>query len=188
MAKRVVLGIMQNNLLDKTKSYLIGYMEYGDGSKWREKVAEELEPLGVTCFDPYKKPFESEIKEDAETQAYLKEQRASNLGYVHDHMKEVIAFDLAMVDRSDFIICVINPKIPTYGTTHEIVVANQAKKPIFVAVEGGVKETPLWLAGLIKPSYFYNSIEEIIDKLKKINSNEIQVNSDRWRFFRPEFR
>ena len=188
MAKRVVLGIMQNNLLDKTKSYLIGYMEYGDGSKWREKVAEELAPLGVTCFDPYKKPFESEIKEDAETQAYLKEQRASNLGYVHDHMKEVIAFDLAMVDRSDFIICVINPKIPTYGTTHEIVVANQAKKPIFIAVEGGVKETPLWLAGLIKPSYFYNSIEEIIDKLKKINSNEIQVNSDRWRFFRPEFR
>jgi hypothetical protein len=179
---------MQNNLLDKTKSYLIGYMEYGDGSKWREMVAKELSPLGVTCFDPYKKPFESQIKEDPETQAYLKSQRESNLKEVHDHMKEVIAFDLAMVDRSDFIICVINPKIPTYGTTHEIVVANQAKKPIFVAIEGGIKEAPLWLTGLLKPSYFYNSVEEIIEKLKKINSNEIKVDSDRWRFFRSEFR
>ena len=65
---------MQNNLLNKTKSYLIGYMEYGDGSKWRETVAEELSPLGVTCFDPYKKPLESQIREYPETQAYLKSQ------------------------------------------------------------------------------------------------------------------
>lgn len=174
--------------LDRTRVYLIGHMEYKDGSDWRKKVTKNLEKMGVICFNPYEKPFENDIKEDEKTQERLKKKRAYDMAAVHEHMKEVVAFDLAMVDRSDFIICVINPEIPTYGTTHEIVVANLAKKPIFTVVEGGVDKTPLWLTGLLSPSCFYNSMEEVLEKLQGIHNGSIKTKSKRWRFLKYEYR
>lgn len=178
------------NVLEKTKTYLVGPMEFvTDGSSWRERVTEELAPLGITCFDPYKKPFESDIKEDKETQARLIADRESgNLEPIHEHMKEIIAADLAMVDRADFIIAYLNPNVPTFGTMHEIVVANQAKKPIFIFVEGGVRKTPLWMLGLLPVKYFYNNLDELLFTIKQINSGGIPIDSKRWRLFKEEYR
>ena len=52
------------NLLYKTKTYLVGHMQYVSGRNWREEVTERLDPLGITCFDPYKKPFMKDVEED----------------------------------------------------------------------------------------------------------------------------
>ena len=42
------------NLLHKTKTYLVGHMQYLSGRDWREDVTTSLKPLGITCFNPYK--------------------------------------------------------------------------------------------------------------------------------------
>ena len=41
----------------KTKTYLIGPMQYAEGRTWREDISEFLKSIDVTIFDPYKKPF-----------------------------------------------------------------------------------------------------------------------------------
>ena len=51
------------NLLNKTKTYLVGHMEYADGSNWREYVKNQLTPLGITIFNPYDKPFIKDVDE-----------------------------------------------------------------------------------------------------------------------------
>lgn len=177
------------NLLKRTRCYLVGHMEYGDGSEWRKVVSQYLSnKFGVICFDPYEKPFKNDVKEDKETQENLKKDRKTDLQKVHKHMKEVVAFDLAMVDRSDFIICYIDPSIPTYGTVHEIVVANLAKKPIFVCVNSGVENTPLWLLGLLRPYCFFNSFDEIFAELENINQNSKESEQKRWKFLKNSYR
>lgn len=95
----------KSSVLNKTKTYLVGPMEFvSDGESWRDKVTNTLAQMGVTCFDPYKKPFESDLKEDKETQILLREKReAGLLNDVHEHMREIIAADLAMVDRADLL-------------------------------------------------------------------------------------
>lgn len=178
---------MENKVLEKTRCYLVGHMEYGNGREWREEAKNRLNSLGVVCFDPYEKPFKYTIKEDEETQDKLKKLRKTNAALVHTHMKEIIAFDLAMVDRSDFIICCIDPSVPTYGTTHELVAANLAKKPIFVFVKGGIEKTPLWLMGLLSPKAFFNSLDDILLKLEKINNGSIKISSKRWRFLKRRY-
>ena len=42
------------NVLDKTRTYLVGHMQYSDGRNWREHVEKELESLNITVFNPYK--------------------------------------------------------------------------------------------------------------------------------------
>ena len=53
----------KNNLW-RTKTYLVGHMQYKSGRDWRGYVTEELNPLGVTVFDPYHKPFVEDVDED----------------------------------------------------------------------------------------------------------------------------
>ena len=177
------------NILNKTNGYSVGAMEFENGESWRNKAETELAKMGIVLFNPYKKPFETEVKEDSESQEKLKQLRKSgNLNEVHRKMREIVAVDLAMVDRADFIVAKIDPTVPTFGSIHELVVANMAKKPVFIFVEGGVEKTPLWLLGMFKPRHFYNSLDEVLDTIRKINKGEIELSSNRWRLMKPEFR
>lgn len=177
------------NVLNKIKIYTVGNMENADGRGWRNKFKDSLRETGIITYDPYCKPFESDFDEDIETHNRLKRQRANgDLEAVKKHMKSVVRADLSMVDRADCIVCFLQPDIPTYGTIHEIVMANQLRKPIFIAVEGGVKNTPLWLLGLLPLDSFFNSIEDIVQELKKLDSGQKPMDYSRWRIFKEEFR
>ncbi len=62
------------------------------------------------------------------------------------------------------------------------------EKPIFLSIEGGKKKTPLWILGQIPHNYIYDSVEDIVDMVKKIDSGEKEVDSERWRLLREELR
>ena len=179
-----------SGVLDKTYTYLSGGMEYtSDGRTWREVATATLKEMGVKVFDPYHKPFTNSKEETPEVHKELILNRdTENYEPVAGHMKKVVADDLAMVDRSDFLIVYINPSTPTFGTTHELVVAVQQKKPVFVFVEGGVKNTPLWLLGVLPTRYFYNSLDELLEMLQGIDSGAVEIDSSRWRLFKKEYR
>lgn len=176
-------------ILNKTKVYEIGHMQYGDGRAWREDMGDFLIEMGVIVFDPYKKPFLDSPTEDESTHIRMN-MLMENGDYdeVAEHFKKVRAFDLSMVDRSDFIICYIDPKIPSFGTMEELSWSCRLKRPTFIVIEGGRKNTPLWVMGMFPPKYIYDSFSDLRDMIRDIDNGFKKIDSDRWRLFREELR
>ncbi len=177
------------NILNKTKTYLAGPMEFSNGRKWREDATESLRTIGVQVFNPYLKPFLNSVEEDESTHEKLYfEISLGNEDSVYRHMQQIRRFDLNCVDKSDFLIFYINKEIPTFGTMEELTIAVKCKKPIFIFVEGGRQNCPLWIRGMIPPKYIYSSLEEILDIIKKIDSGEKEIDNERWRLLIHELR
>jgi nucleoside 2-deoxyribosyltransferase len=177
------------NLLYKTKTYLVGHMQYLSGRDWRKDVIEKLEPLNITCFNPYEKPFMKDVEEDEASREEMETwMRTKQYDRVTDRMKMVRAYDLNLVDRSDFIIAHLVPDVASWGSAEEIVTAVREKKPVFVSMEGGKAKTPLWMLGMFPHKYIYNTIDEIIEMLFAIDSGSKPIDSDRWRLLQKKFR
>jgi hypothetical protein len=177
------------NILNKTKTYLVGNMQYADGSGWRKQVRETLEPLNITVFDPYDKPFVKDVDEGNSIRATMKEKMENgDYDYVQQKMREIRIFDLNLVDRSDFIIAHIIPHVASWGSAEELVTAVRMKKPTFISVEGGKSKCPLWILGMFPHRYIYNNIDEILNVIKGIDNGQISINNDRWRLLKPEYR
>ena len=178
-----------SNLLYKTKTYLVGHMQYLSGRDWREEVTEKLSELSITCFDPYKKPFIKDVEEDEasrqEMEAWMKTKQYDR---VTERMKTVRSYDLNLVDRSDFIIAHLVPDVASWGSAEEIVTAVRMKKPIFISMEGGKAKTPLWMLGMLPHKYIYNSLDEVLEMLYAIDNGIKPIDSDRWRLLRKEYR
>ncbi len=177
------------NLLHKTRTYLVGQMQYMDGSSWREKVSASLSEIGVTIFNPYNHPFVNSTKEDNDARQKLNQLIADkNYDEVTEVVKKIRAEDLRCVDLCDFVFCYINPKYNTCGTWEEIFWANRMKKPIFLCIEGGKDVCPLWMYGVLPHKYIYSSIDDALNVIHDINSGKKAIDSDRWRLLREEFR
>ena len=177
------------NVLHKTRVYLVGHMQYVNGAGWRQTVRNTLTPLGITCFDPYDKPFVKDVEEGDNVRERLKQQMENGeYDAVQKHMREIRKFDLNLVDRSDFIVAHIVPHVASWGSAEELVTAVRMKKPTFISVEGGKSKCPYWIMGMFPHKYIYNSVDEILEMLLKINSGEKSIDSDRWRLLKPEYR
>ena len=175
--------------LKGTKTYLVGHMQYLSGRDWRQEVSAVLEPRGITCFDPYKKPFLKDVQEDEisreEMEMWMKTKQYDR---ATERMKTVRAYDLNLVDRSDFIIAHLVPSVASWGSAEEIVTAVRMKKPIFISMEGGKSKAPLWVLGMLPHKYIYNTVDEILNMLIAIDTGNKSIDSDRWRLLKPEFR
>jgi len=177
------------NLLEKTKTYLVGHMQYISGRNWRDYIADQLKALNITCFDPYKKPFIKDVEEDETSRQEMELwMRGGYYDKVSSRMKTVRSYDLNLVDRSDFIIAHLVPDVASWGSAEEIVTAVRMKKPIFISMEGGKSKTPLWMLGMLPHKYIYNSLDEIIDMLYAIDNGSKTIDSDRWRLLQKQYR
>lgn len=177
------------NILYKTRTYLVGHMQYSDGRDWREYVEEKLKDRHILCFNPYRKPFVKDVAEDEETRKRTLEQMEK--GYyndVADRFRQVRNYDLNLVDRSDFIVAHLVPEVASWGSAEEIVTASRMKKPMFIAMQGGKKNTPLWLMGMIPHQYIYDTIEDVVEMLYEIDDGHKEIDSYRWRLLRKELR
>jgi hypothetical protein len=178
-----------SNLLYKTKTYLVGHMQYLSGRDWREEVTEKLAPLSITCFDPYKKPFVKDVEEDEASRIEMETwMKTKQYDRVSERMKTVRSYDLNLVDRSDFIIAHLVPDIASWGSAEEITTAIRMKKPTFISMEGGKSKAPLWLLGMLPHKYIYNSLDEVTEMLYAIDNEIKPIDSDRWRLLRKEYR
>jgi nucleoside 2-deoxyribosyltransferase len=176
-------------ILDKTRCYLSGHMQYKNGAAWRENTQNVLEDMGVKVFNPYKSIYIEPILEGPEQFATLKQlMNEEKLEEVRTKFSKVRNYDLGLVDKSDFIVCHIYPEIASWGTGEELAMAALQRKPTFISVEGGRTKCPLWIAAQFPSRYIYNSQEELLETLRKINSGEIIADSDRWRLLKPDFR
>lgn len=164
-------------------------MQYLSGRDWRKEVTEKLAPLEITCFNPYEKPFIKDVEEDEASRQEMETwMKTKQYDRVTDRMKMVRAYDLNLVDRSDFIIAHLVPDVASWGSAEEIVTAVRMKKPIFISMEGGKAKTPLWMLGMLPHKYIYNSLDEVIDMLYAIDNGSKPIDSDRWRLLQKQFR
>jgi hypothetical protein len=164
-------------------------MQYLSGRDWREEVAEKLAPLEITCFNPYKKPFIKDVEEDEASRQEMETwMKTKQYDRVAERLKTVRAYDLNLVDRSDFIIAHLVPDVASWGSAEEIVTAVRMKKPIFISMEGGKAKTPLWMLGMLPHKYIYNNVEEIVDMLYAIDGGKKEIDSDRWRLLQKKYR
>ena len=180
---------MNASILENTRTYLVGHMQYASGRDWRAQVTEELSPLRIKIFNPYEKPFVKDVNEDEDTRLSIA--HCMEHGYFNDvaeRMKLIRSYDLNLVDRSDFIIAHLLPEVASWGSAEEIVTAVRMKKPLFISMEGGKHKTPLWMMGMLPHNYIYDSIEEVVDMIKQIDSGEKNIDSDRWRLLKKELR
>jgi nucleoside 2-deoxyribosyltransferase len=105
-------------------------------------------------------------------------------------MKEVRRFDLRLVDISDWIICVISTKVPSWGTAEELSLAVKQEKPVFVIIDDAVgkKNTPLWIMSMVDHKYIYDSVDDAIKTIKSIDDGVVKLNSNKWKLLLPAMR
>lgn len=176
-------------ILNKTKCYLAGAMEYENGEVWRNNAEQSLISLGIKCLNPYKKPFILKNNEDDESRKLLRKWMIDgDFDRVSSYMKSVRNDDLRCCDLVDFAICYINPTIPSWGTAEEITTLNREKKPIFIIIEGGKNKCPLWIMGMINHKYIYNSLEDVLEMIKKIDNLSVEIDSERWQLLEMSYR
>lgn len=177
---------MKKNLLKNTRVYLIGHMQYASGRSWREYAARELNPRGIVTFDPYLKPFVKDIedaaKEDENTHAhYAKLLEAGDLLTVQKKFEKIRSYDLSLVDRADFIIGHLYPKIASWGTAEELTRSLSGHKGCYLSIEGGRSQVPFWLLGMFPEQCFYNKIEDVVEHIKAMDDGTVEIPHDIWR-------
>lgn len=183
--------LTNGNLLRGARCYLIGHMEFANGRDWRKYVIDELSPRGIVFFNPYEKPFVSDVPEDERSRAEMERWRETGQWELLEaRMKKVRAQDLRLVDISDFLIVNILPRIASWGSGEEITTSVREKKPLFLSIDDpdGKRKCPLWFFGKIPHKYIYDGIEQVVEKVKAIDDGIIPMCSSRWRLLKKEYR
>lgn len=163
-----------NGYLKNTNFYLGGPIEHGLEIDWRSDPKRILtEEFGINVFDPFCDPkqqwatklYEAKEREDWETVAKIAKR------FVHK--------DLTIVDRMDAIISFLPHKLPTTGTVHEIINADERKKPTLLVCLEGKKNIPAWYFGIVRHEYMFGSWDEVYAYLKRVDAGEC-TDDERW--------
>lgn len=156
--------------------YLSGPIEHDSvHENWRTEPMHELTTrFGCDVFDPFSDPKQK--------WAPLITEARKNKD--HEEMERICSMfvrkDLCVVDRADFIVAYLPKGVPTFGTTHEIISANNQKKPVILVCPDGWEWNPAWFFGfkkIIKKGGWddlYSYLQEVDDGKHKDN--------DRWAY------
>lgn len=180
---------MSPNVLQRTKCTVIGPMQFADGTGIRNYFKDAFGKRNITVFDHYNNPFLFEhIKDDKETGLKIKKLVEEEKWEEIAEHKKIRIYDLALIDKSDFIVVNYNPHIQTCGTWEEFFWANRMKKPIFFINEIEFKLTPVWVFWTIPVKYVYKNKESVLQTIADIDDGVLPIDSDRWKLLKPELR
>lgn len=173
--------------LDNACVYLSGAMEFvaDHGVGWRRHFISLVKEanLKIDIIDPTNKPGGEDVKIGENKELQIQLQREGRFAELQEYVSSYRRYDLRFVDLSDFLIAVIDPKIPQWGTSNEIYEAERQHKPIFFVIEGGMHNLPRWLFDVIDvgddpscPCNVYETIEGVVETLKELNSGVRPMN------------
>lgn len=168
---------MAKHILKGSRCYIGGPIDLADNSHdWRSPVKDFLRKrFGVKVFDPHADPKQSKIPELNK----LTEQK--DYEAMRSIVKDFVRADLSIVDHSDFVISHVPYKVPTTGTTHEIINSNNAKKPTLLVCPQGKHLIPRWYYGFIPLHFMFSSWEELYSYLIEVDEG-MHADDDRWWF------
>ena len=176
-------------VLDGSIAYLIGSIDEApdDGVGYRREIISlsKKYDLKIKYLDPTNKlkGLQGEIgSEQDRIERYFRRKRWKDLT---NFMKMIVRADLRQVDLSDFVIAKIDKSVHMCGSYHEIILADIEKKPILTVIEGGKREAPAWLFGILDHKLMFDSEDECVRYLDKINRGEVKLD-DRWVLLRKQ--
>jgi nucleoside 2-deoxyribosyltransferase len=163
--------------------YLAGPIENAkdDGVQWRQELKEKSEnnKLGIIFLDPTDKAphIGQEIGEEkTKLKKLLVEEK-------WDEVKKIVSkirhYDLRMVDTCNLLIAYLDIEVFSCGTMDEIFTAERQQKPVLIIMKQKRNQIPVWLMSFLKPEEIFESVDECLLYLQKINSSEIKVD-ERW--------
>lgn len=163
--------------LKNARVYLSGPIEYDNiGTNWRDEPKKELiSRFEVNLFDPFEDPKQQWVPKIAEAR------KNKDYKAMEEIAKKFVRKDLAIVDRADFLVAYLPYKVPTTGTHHEIINANEAKKPVLLVCPEGKENIPLWYRGFIPHEVTFGSWDELYTYLHEVNEGKHKDNN-RWAF------
>lgn len=179
--------------LDGACGYLSGPMEFvaDHGVEWRRKFIQMVKDAGlnIDLIDPTDKPGDESIKIGENKTVQVELQRQGRFKELQEYVHEYRRYDLRFVDISDFLVTVIDPRVPQWGTGNEVYVAEMQHKPNFFICEGGLYNLPRWLFDVIdrieddskdtlKECNVYENLEEVVAELLALNSGQKPLNNE----------
>lgn len=173
------------NRLTNQRVYLAGAMDrvVDRGSTWRENITPFLNKLGITVFNPMKKPC-VEGKEDHVVHLYkIQLKKTAQYDELSKIMKTIRCVDLRLVDISDFLIVNLDIDVHPCGTYEEIFLANRSKKPVVIHMEQGKNNAPDWLFGTIPHEMIFSTWDQLKNYLMHIHTSNHIESYNRWQFF-----
>jgi hypothetical protein len=183
--------IIKKGVLNGTKMYLAGNLQCESSivaKNWRKKFAEDVAPLGIKCLNPLERVFKNFPIEGPEFHGQMFDCiKREDYFQVHKRMKDIRRRDLAMVDMSNAFVCVLNSKVPTYGSLEELSVAVRARKPVFLVIQPSMKDIPLWVLGMVTVEQIFENLDDVVQELHLINSGYRQLDNKYWRLFSEEY-
>lgn len=164
---------MKNHLFGK-RAYLSGPIQYDEtGTNWRVEPTNILKnKFGIDVFDPFDDPKQQWVP------ILQKAQQEKDYETIKKIAKSFVRKDLAEVDHSHLLIAYLPYKVPTTGTCHEIINANDRKKPTFLICPEGKDKIPLWYFGFINTDFMFGSWIDLFEFLEQIN-DEKHTNNNR---------
>lgn len=164
-----------NKPLHGKRLYLSGPIEFSpDGPNWRlapKKVFTER--FGLEVFDPFEDPKQRVAPELAAAKA------VKDYDKVEEIAAKFVRKDLAMVDHSHLLVANLIYGVQTCGTYHEIINANNLKKPTLLVSELGKEKISSWLYGFVHHQSMFNSWAELYDFLDGVNKGN-EATNHRW--------
>lgn len=154
--------------------YLSGPIQFSDNIDWRFEPIKYFESLGMRVYSPF----------DDEKQKWApiinKAAEENDFETVTKIAKSFVRKDMALVDRSDMLCAYIPANSRTFGTTHEIINANQCKKPVMI-VSDSVASVPFWFFGFIPYKRMFGSWQSLFDYLAAVE-NGLFKDDNRWAY------
>ena len=148
------------------RCYLSGPIQYDTTNlNWRIEPTKTLtEEFGIDVFDPFADPKQQWVPK---LEAARKQEDFEEIKRI---AKKFVRKDLAEVEHSHMLIAYLPLKVPTTGTHHEIINANDRKKPTFLVCNEGKASIPVWYFGFIRPEFMFGSWDELYNYLREINA------------------
>lgn len=164
------------------------------GVDWRLHIQDFIWSLGAGVLNPCDKASIHAVEDNDGREKRIKYKKAAskltdeyekNLLYdeVHKIMKEIVAFDLRMVDISHFVVLNVDKDYHMCGSYNEQTHACLQRKPIIVHCKQGKHHVPDWLFGIANHKMFFSSWDEVKAYLRHVAFDENVDDYNRWRFF-----
>jgi len=173
------------NRLSYAKAYLVGPIDRisDRGAFWRQDISDFLAHNHIGVINPCDKPI---INARAENDDFVIErQKLKKLGKfdeLHEIMKDIVAVDLASIDRSDFVIMNVDTSVHMCGSYNEQTHASLQRKPILIHCASGKVDVPDWLYGICKHEEFFEDWDSLKKYIRDVAYKNKPVNN-RWKFF-----
>ncbi len=163
--------------LKNKRVYIGGPIEHDNPEfDWRKEPKKVLRTeFGLEIFDPAEDPKQQWVPVLNEAR------REKDYERMHAIAKGFVKKDLCLVDRSDFLISYVPYKMPTTGTVHEIVIAENAKKPVLLVCPQGKEMASFWYFGFIDHRNIFGSFAELYAYLREVDAGNCKED-DRWWF------